>query len=207
MKRFLGVTLLILTAAATAQAQDSITTITWQISSPLRDTKDFIDKTNYRGVAFDLRSFVSRNVSVGGGVGWNVLDSGAVSETISLRTDDINGDITGTQFRYVNSAPFMAQVFYHIGDPDNTHGYVGTGVGMFYIRQRFEVGLFATEVSNWHFGLTPEVGVNIPAGGSSLNLALRYNYAAGAGQDLRGENFGVDYLTFNIGVSFFSGMF
>lgn len=209
MKKLVNTTLLVLALAIPAAAQDSLTNITYQIGAPLGDTKDFIDKTSFRGVGFEIRSFVGDgNLSVGGGIAWNVFDSGAVSDTISIRTDAINGDITGTQFRYINSVPIMGQIFYHLGDPGATHAYVGTGVGLYYIEQRFEIGLLATEVNNWHFGLAPEAGVMIPISDSArFNLAARYNYAFESGTDLSGDKRGYDYFTFNIGIAFFSGIF
>ena len=210
MKKLLLILPFMLAASLPVRAQDSYFLGTYQISVPFRDTKDYLggNQTSYRGLGFDLRVFTGRDgrFSLGGGSGWNVFESGAIAETISIRSDDFNGDVTGTQFRYINSVPLMFQAHYHLGDPDDAHAYFGTGVGVYYIRQRFEIGLVATEVSNWHFGIAPEAGVNVPMSDSiSFNANVRYHFAAKGGTDIEGKETGYDYLAFNLGLSFFTG--
>ncbi len=91
------------------QAQDTVTVVDYAISVPTGDTKEYIDKTSFRGISLDIRKFLGgeNKVSVGGRVAWHVFDSGAISQTIPIRTDDLNGDVSGTQFRYINSFPMM----------------------------------------------------------------------------------------------------
>ena len=204
-------TLPLLLIAMTAKAQDSYFLGTYQISIPQGDTNDYLgggSPTSYRGFGFDIRFYSGNDgrLTLGGGSGWNIFESGGIFETITIRNEDFNGDITGTQFRYINAVPLMFQVHYHFGRPDDVHAYVGTGIGTYYIRQRFEVGLFATEVSNWHFGIAPEGGVNFPLSDSvSFNANVRYNFAANSGSDIQGNETGHSYLAFNVGLSFFTG--
>ena len=86
-KRALFLVLALLFVAGLGQAQDTVTVASYQISVPQGDTKEYIDKTSYRGVGFDIRKFVGGNerLSVGGGVTWTVYDSGAIPDTISIR--------------------------------------------------------------------------------------------------------------------------
>jgi len=211
MKKVLFTTLLLLAVCAPLQAQDAVTIVDYNISFPLSDTKDYIgSNTSWRGVSFDIRKFIGggQRMSVGGYFGWQVFDSGAITDTISIRTDDLNGDVSGTQFRYINSFPLHAVFHYYTGEPGKVNAYFGAGVGMYYIKQRFEIGLVATEANNWHFGFAPEAGVNIPVSDSaSLNLNVKYHYAASAGADVSDQSTGYQYLSFNIGFGFYNDIF
>lgn len=210
MKKIRYATFLLLLAGVPLHAQDAVTVVDYTISAPLSDTKDYIDKTSFRGVGVDIRKFLGREnkVSVGGRVAWHVFDSGSISETISIRTDEINGDVSGTQFRYINSFPMMGVFHYYFGEPGSVNAYVGTGVGLYYIEQRFEIGLLATEANNWHFGIAPEFGVNVPVSDSvAANFNVTYNYAAKAGTDVTGEKTGHQYISFNIGLGFYNDIF
>jgi opacity protein-like surface antigen len=210
MKKILFTTFLVLLFSVPLQAQDLVTLVDWGISYPMSDTKDYIgSRASWRGVSLDVRKYVGDGVaSFGGRFGWHVMDSGAVTETISIRTDELNGDVSGTQFRYLNSFPMMGVVHVYFGDPSRVNAYVGAGVGMYYIKQRFEIGLLATEQNNWHFGIAPEFGVNVPVGDSiSANFSIVYNYAAKTGSDVSGNEVGHQYLVFNIGLGFYNDIF
>src|SRR5262245_18677274 len=77
-----------------AHAQNWYTGITYEMSLPNTDLKDFIDETSYRGFGMTFRQMVDRNISTGLFFGWNVFHQ-RTTETIQLD----NGAITGTQDR------------------------------------------------------------------------------------------------------------
>jgi hypothetical protein len=210
MKKVIYATLLMLMTGVPLQAQDAVTVVDYAISVPTGDTKDYIDKTSFRGFSVDIRKFLGgeNRVSVGGRVAWHVLDSGGITDTIPIRTDDLNADVSGTQFRYINSFPMMGVFHAYFGDPGSVNAYVGTGVGVYYIKQRFEFGLLATEANNWQFGFAPEFGINIPVGSSvAANINVVYNYALASGTDVSGNETGNQYISFNIGLAFYNDIF
>ena len=188
--------------SASPASPDSLSTITYTISAPAGDTKDFIDSTSFRGVEFNYRHFVGDRVSIGGSVGWNVFDQKR-TELVSIRTDDFNGDITGTQFRDINSFPFMATAHYYIGDTDGTHVYFGGRAGVYYVKQRLEIGTVAFDVDGWQFGVAPEVGLIAPLGYSTRFIAnVQYNLPFSSGTFLGGESRSWQSIVFNVGVAF-----
>ena len=210
MRKLLCATFLLLLMSAPLKAQDAVTVVNYEISIPTGDTKDYIDKTSFRGLGLDIRKFLGgeNRLSIGGRAAWHVLDSGAISETISIRTDDLNGDVSGTQFRYINSFPIMGVFHYYFNEPGRVNAYVGAGVGLYYIKQRFEIGLIATEQNNWHFGIAPEFGLNVPVSDSiAANINVMYNYAAASGTDVSGNKTGHSYFGFNIGLAFYTDIF
>ena len=79
---------------------------------------NFIEDFSFRGLGIDARYVPSRgsNYSFGFNFGWNVLneknDFGTERNTISLP----NADISGTQLRYFNSVPLLANASYYFGD-------------------------------------------------------------------------------------------
>jgi hypothetical protein len=210
MKKVIYAALLMLLMGIPVQAQDAVTVVDYAISVPTSDMKEFIDTTSFRGVSVDIRKFLGgdNKVSVGGRAAWHVFDSGAITETISIRTDELNGDVSGSQFRYINSFPLMGVFHYYFGEPGNVNAYVGAGVGVYYIKQRFEIGLLATERNNWHLGFAPEFGINVPVSDSiAANINVVYNYAAATGTDVTGNETGYQYIGFNIGLGFYNDLF
>ena len=125
-----GVAALLVLATTPAHAQEALTRITYDISFPFSDTKTFVDQTpSWRGATFEMRRFITPNISIGGSAGWHTLDH-ETSELITIRDAQVdvvdgdpitlNGDISGTQFRFLNSFPLMFQTHYHLGDEDST---------------------------------------------------------------------------------------
>jgi opacity protein-like surface antigen len=177
-------------SAATASAE-SLSTFTYTISAPVGDTKEFIDSTSFIGVEYNYRHFTSDRVSVGGSIGWTVLDQKR-NDLVTIRTDDFNGDISGTQFRYINSFPIMATAHYYLGDTDGTHAYVGGRAGVYYVKQRVELGTVAFEV-----------GIIAPINYSTKFIAnVQYNLPFSSGTFLGGESRSWQSIGFNIGLAF-----
>jgi opacity protein-like surface antigen len=210
MKKIIYATFLLLMMGLPLQAQDAVTVVDYAISAPMSETKDYLDKTSFRGFHVDFRKFLGgeNKISIGGRVGWHVFNSDAIAETISIRTDELNGDVSGTQFRYINSFPLMAVFHAYFGEPGGVNAYVGSGAGVYYIKQRFEFGLLATEANNWQFGFAPEFGINVPVSDSiAANFNLVYNYALASGEDVSGNKSSQQYISFNIGLAFYNDIF
>jgi hypothetical protein len=193
------VIILVLLAAVNALGQSKITAFHYDISLPDQGTKDFIDETSWLGFGFDGRWFVNADVPVTLGIalGWHVFDK-ETSETIVFD----NGALSGHQHRYLNSFPIMLTGHYYFGDKERLWAFVGAGVGTYCIIQRFEVGVFAFEETNWHFGVYPEVGLQIPLQEVDLFVSARYNYAFEAGESLSGQAKDYNYWGINLGFAY-----
>lgn len=198
---------LILVFSGEAKAQDWWWGITYQMSTtsslPVNSNSDFnfIEDFSFRGLGMDARYLPERDAkySFGFNMGWNVLneknDFGTERNTISLP----NADVTGTQLRFLNSVPLMANAAYYFGDRGGIRPYVGLNAGTYYIERRVDIGVSAVVDDNWHFGWAPEVGVVVPLGRPDVALLamIRYNWAFSAGgtgdQKFWGFNIGIAY--------------
>jgi outer membrane protein W len=155
------------------------------------ETSDFAGGFSWRGATFDIERGLSEQASLGITFGWHVLDEKNAGTSVF---DE--GAITGTAFRYVNSAPILLTGNYFMGQRGSARPYLGVGAGTYWIENRTEAGIFAVEDSNWHLGFMGEAGIAIPRpGGTSLTLSARYNWGLETNDTER------QYWTFSIGYS------
>jgi len=174
-----------------ATAQDLFIGFSYGMALPTGDTKDYIGKTSFRGMAFDWRKAVAERATAGFHIGWLVFNENTF-RTASLE----NIDVTGKQFRYINSFPILANMHYYFGRRGGIQPYVGGHIGAYIIEQRLEVGLYALEEHNWHFGLGPGGGVALPFNDDVFGfLDVKYNYAFKSGDTIDHS-----WWSFNLGV-------
>ena len=193
-----SIIILIITASVSAQ---SLGSITYNMSLPTDKLSDFIDKPSFKGFGIEGRWFSNKKISFGLSFAWTVYDQ-RVSDLIQVVNGGISGTVSGTQIRIVNSLPILATAHYYTGKRRDTFRiYFGTGAGMYYIKQRLEIGLVAFESNNWHFGLAPEVGVLINLNSDfTMILNTKYNYAFSAGEPLGGgDDNSYAYWGINVG--------
>jgi len=183
--------------AATAMAQNQVLSgITWNIGLPSGRMSDFMDKASFGGFAIEGRRFLSEEFSVGGSFSWNYW-SEKTGDIIQLK----QGAVSGTQIRYVNSIPLLANAHYYIGDKnDEIRPFLGVNVGAYYVRQRLDMGIWTLDVDHWHFGLSPEAGVLFKVDRDTyIGATGRYNYAFASGETVSGAKNTVAYWGINIG--------
>lgn len=195
-------TLLILSGFAMASnAQTSYWTFSWPISMGLGTTNDYIQKTSFRGFGITGSSFITDNLSVGGEWSWEVFDE--IKRDLPPREidlgDGIMGNVSGVEYRYLNTLPIFVNAHYFIGQNGNIRPYAGMGIGTVYVDERTDIGLVSYQSKKWRFGLQPEVGVFIPFGLSptGVNLSARYRYATKAS-----DADAVSMFSFTIGLGF-----
>ncbi len=170
--RFAKIILFIFIISATVFSQGLIN-INYQITYPQGETADYIDKVSFRGVGLEWNRFLTKNLAAGISLNWNVFNQVA-TETADLE----DGNVTGTQNRTINSFPFLATAQYFLGNKRSLRPYLGVGAGAYLIKQRLGIGIYTFEESNWHFGVAPEVGVQIPLEYETMiMIAVKYNYA------------------------------
>ncbi|HEY7502864.1 MAG TPA: hypothetical protein VH700_02105 [Gemmatimonadales bacterium] len=177
IRRVVGMVLLLALLGSGTAAAQWWTSLSYQPAAPLSNTKDFTDNFGWRGVGLDFKKQVKPNLTAGLSFGWQVFDQ---------QTDDVVSafgvDISGDQFRYVNSFPLLANVSYFLGKEGGPRPYVSANVGAYVMEHRLEIGLYAIEETNLHFGFAPEAGVAIPVQPNvAAVLSGRYNYALAAG--------------------------
>ena len=146
----------------------------YTMSFGLGETDNYINNTSFRGITFEGRGFISDNISLGGVFTWSTFYEELPDESF---TED-NMTIHGTQYRYLNAFPILAQAHYYLStEEDKPWVYMGFGTGAYKIIQRTEAGVWASEQNNWHFGISPEIGMFYPVSNSAgINVSLRYHY-------------------------------
>jgi len=179
-------------------AQEWLSTITYQISIPSGDTKQFIDETSFLGLGMDFRKPVDRNTTVGFMFGWNVFNQ-RVTKTVELATENPI-TITGLQDRTLNSFPIMLNAHRYFGRGRDPRFYLGLNAGGFYMLQRFAIGIHSYQTDQWQWGIIPEVGFVMPmSGGSTLIINGKYNYAFSGDSPLGGD---INHEYWTIGIGF-----
>src|SRR3954467_8906783 len=104
IRRFLGIAALGMIAAAPLQGQ-SWYVLSFQPAQPLSNTQDFTSNFAWRGIGLDYKTQIKPNLAVGANFGWQVFDE-QTDEVVSAFGVDLSGD----QFRYVNSWPMLANI-------------------------------------------------------------------------------------------------
>lgn len=173
--------LLLLALCSSVQAFDSMGGVTYNMSFPLGDTRDFIDATSWRGWGLEGRWFNNENVSFGLSWHWTSFHQQAQG-TWPVE----GGHVTGSQFRRISTSPFLVNAHYHFVNTRDRYQkyipYLGFGLGAYWIETRHEIGVFVYEERNWHFGLAPEGGMFVNLKHETyLMITLRYNYAFKSG--------------------------
>ena len=180
MRTILAVFLVLVLCAGAVNAADMIGVVTYDVSFPLGDTKDFIDNESWRGIGLEGRWLVTDKIALGVSWHWN---------TFYEKTDELidinNGHVSGNQYRILYTTPLMATAYWYPNSPldkPRYMPYLGIGLGTIWTKERLEIGVVAFEDSAWHFGLTPEAGLMIPIGYyTDFFTSVRYNYAFKSG--------------------------
>lgn len=199
----MAVTALALIVSVPSMANESMTFLTWNISFPNGDTKEFTqDSSSFRGVAVEFRYFVAPNFSIGGYGAWHVFN-GTTEEVIAIENEEFKGDVSGKQWRYLNSWPIMVNAHFYTGQAGGTRLFIGAGAGLIGLQERIDMGILAFEQMKWHFGIAPEIGFALPVDyNMSLIVSGKYHYAFSSGDRMSGEAATHSYISLNIGLSF-----
>ena len=118
-----------------AQAQQWYWGMSYGMTAPVSDTKDFTPGTSWRNYAIDVLARIKPNTAVGVYFGWNVFND-ITTDVASLQ----NVDLGGTQFRYVNSFPMLVTIRQFTGPPGGIRLFYGGGIGTQYVKNRVDVG-------------------------------------------------------------------
>ena len=185
---------LVLLTHGSARAQDWVWGASYGFAVPTGKTKDFADDFSWRNVTIEGRR-VERgsNISFGLTASWNVFFE-KTTETSEL--PGFPGHVTGTQYRYINSFPILANGHYYFGRPYKPRPFVGLNIGAYIIEERVEIGLLAAHETNWHFGGAPEIGIAIPHGHQTIFVNARYHATTAAGHVPD-----QDYVTVSLGLT------
>lgn len=177
-----------------SNAQESLTTLSYSMGLGVGNTGDFISKYSWRGFGFEYRYLSQPHVGAGINLGWNTFYQEMPFATYTFETISASG----YQFRYLNSFPIMAAGDYYFKPEEKLNPYVGIGLGVQYIVQTVDFGIYRFESDGWPFTFAPEVGVLIQSpNGPAFNVGIKFMYAVKS-SDLEAQT----DLLFNVGLVF-----
>jgi hypothetical protein len=181
------------------QAQDWSTALSYQISFPSGDTKEYTGETSFRGMGLDFRKEVANATTVGLFLGWNVFYE-RIAETVQIETDH-PGALTGTQDRFLNAFPIMLTVHRFFGKRGGPQLIVGLNAGGFIMLQELGIGISSFENDQWVWGGAPELGVLVQVDrNAAIIISGKYNYAF-TGESALGADVNHSYWTLGIGLA------
>jgi hypothetical protein len=188
----------------TATAQNTFAGISYNMGYTLGNTNDYVDDYSWRGFGFELRSFIESDISVGMSFGWSVFDEKVDKSNPKNVIQLDNGAVSGTQIRYVNTFPIMANFHYYFSkNTRDMSPYVGLSAGGVSVSQNIDINIYTFEASNWHFMLAPEAGIILPMDFGNFYFNAKYNYAFASGETLSGKSEAYTYLSFGVGVCYY----
>ena len=173
MKKIATVLVLMIFLGSAAYAQTAIAGMTYQISVPTGNTKDFMDNISFVGFGVEGRRFFGENFSVGLSFQWNTFRKEVRDEGLPSRPEvsiDHNRDMA--------SYPLLLTTHAYLRKSEKFIPYAGIGIGTFRIHQRADATTQVWKRDSWHWGVSPEVGFIAKLGFDiGLTASLKYNYA------------------------------
>ncbi len=138
------------------------------------ETADYIASPSFRGFEVSGRYFISDQFSVGG----SFTTSTFYEKLAGASYTQDNTTITGTQYRYLNAFPFLFQAHYYTShNIMKPRVYLGGGIGPYIMNQETDIGTWTLKNNNWHFGVSPEIGLLYPLSESTkINIGVQYHY-------------------------------
>lgn len=199
-----AVTLIIAVLISTAcYSQRAFWSFNYHMSFGLGEQADFIADGSFRGWGIDGRGFITQNISVGGSFSWEVFDQiyrNLPPTPVSTGLENIEGHVSGVQYRYINTLPIMVNTHYYLGSDGEVRPYIGLSIGTAYTEHKTEIGLTSIVANGWGFAIQPEIGAMIPFGltGVGANIAGRFRYTSQAGD----TTFPISFFTIALGIGF-----
>ena len=184
---------LVLLGSTAALAQSHVR-LSYEFAVPRNATSDFVDRFSSRGGHLDISLELTYAFHLELSAGLNSFNS--VKQGVLTTTD---GDVSGKQFRYLNAIPLMGGFAFHIPLGHGSRFWAGVNGGAAYFERVVDVGLNEYSLSDWQWGVQPQVGIAFGLGndGTALFFDGRWNYFW--------ERHGIpaqEYFSFGVGLLF-----
>ncbi len=139
-----------------ASAQySSNTSVLYSVGVPMGALQEHVNQVSWRGMTVEYQKFIKPNISVGVNFGYSVFYEQKPYDSYTQGT----ATLTGIQYRYDNLFPMLVNGQYHLSTNGAIKPYIGLGIGTMYDLRNTDMGTWTIEDQNWHFLLTPEVGM------------------------------------------------
>ncbi|HEX6180483.1 MAG TPA: hypothetical protein VFZ47_04510 [Chitinophagaceae bacterium] len=179
--------------AIPVSAQNGGFVLSYPIALPMGSTTDYISKTSFRGINMEFLKAVRPGLELGLETGWNVFYQKEEEKEYKEGT----ASVSGIQYRYINAVPILAEAKFY-----KTSGrslpFAGLGLGVLYVDQSTDFGLYRLSNDAWQFCLRPEIGFMFKAEKGVLPYIGAKYYLGFNGDELDGQSF----ISINIGLMF-----
>jgi len=188
----------ILAAPGMAQSRP-IVGLSYDMSLPTGDLKDYTNNDSWLGWTVDVRAFgASNKISFGGMLGYyEFYQMNSTTQTTFARAA-----VSGQQYHHMFSLPIMLNAHYYAGSTYGARPFIGLNAGVTYLKQTVDVGIWSLTSDAWVLSAMPEVGIYFPTSGRTMvNLHARYHlpFSSGSMYSSGGPDATMSYLSIGLG--------
>ena len=164
-----------------AYAQTALAGMSYQISVPMQNTKDFMEKASFVGFGVEGRRFFGDNFSLGLSFQWNTFRHEVRDKALPRGNGDTrssDSEVIIDHNRDFSAYPFLLTAHGYLSKDAKFNPYLGVGVGTIRIHQRADATTQVWKQDSWHWGFAPEIGFIAQIGFDVALMAnLKYVYA------------------------------
>jgi hypothetical protein len=151
--------------------------LSYNISLPQGDTREFIDNTSYAGFGIEGRQFINEQISIGLSFSWSKFRQ---------ELKQISGNTVILEENLLDSFPLIFNASYYMFDePAGFRPYAGFNAGVYFINARRISTQRSFQDKSLYFGVAPEIGFFAEMFYDiNMLIFMRYNYTikfSGAG--------------------------
>jgi hypothetical protein len=148
--------------------------LSYDISIPTSDTKEFVSNISLVGFGLDARKMTHGKYSYGVTFHWNSFTDDRLEQE-----DTEGGNTIIIDDRSMESFPLMINGHYYLfSDVESFRPFFGGNIGTYYIITRRSVDGVKRSDTGWQFGIAPDVGFMLQfMHDIHVMITLRYNYA------------------------------
>jgi opacity protein-like surface antigen len=150
----------------------TLVSVSWEAAFPQGSTRDFIDKTSFRGGQLELGFGVASRLSLGVSASWNWVAQSRAMGSLDLP----GGAISGPAYRRAQLLGALATAHWYLRG-GAVQPYLGAGLGGGWHGTHVAVASIVRTESGWHWAGEPRVGVLVAVRpGLAVNLQARYAF-------------------------------
>ena len=146
------------------------------MSLPFGSTKDFVSEPSVQGFSFDARYFLTKNVGIGVGAGFDTLSQKSEG-TFTWE----NIATTGVATRELSFTPLQFKGIYALRDKPQYAPYFAVAMGAGRVARRVFSGISSYSDRAWMFCVTPEIGTHVSVSRATFVASLRLHHLPQAG--------------------------
>ncbi|OYT17789.1 MAG: hypothetical protein B7C24_00570 [Bacteroidetes bacterium 4572_77] len=168
----LSLLLLLISFGSFAQKEKEVfISASWSTAVPMGAMTDYVKVATGRGFQIDISQSITENIFYGGNMGWQMFyEEGMAMHTIE------NVTATALQRNTINAIQLMGfSRFYFVTSATKIKAYLNMEIGATFIANESKFWKYIAQEMEWHFALSPGVGIDIPASENlGINIYMKF---------------------------------